>query len=485
MKKTNKLPMESLLVIKGDQAVVSGLFATATTALNLASGQLGVLSMDPNSTVRVPGEYLRSGDDSTEVQAIKLVQGTPVSGATQLADIWEVGDKSHVESATIRKGRIRSVYVKKAKFATYGAQVITGFPTPTNTGSYNAFLKLNSVRYRKEYGITNDNSLYAAVPVTDFTTAGITQPKDFVLQHLAVDFNSQSKLVTTNTRKGNKNFVVLGVKVAGGSGQALGTITPTTTFNFQVVNGVNQAMTSSVELCQTLAQLVVDSTLTTSSTIEVLNASASGAAATVDALIVIGLPHKLAAYYDGMKEDMVTPTMNLGGDFISTSTDPTVVTCYASEGTGHSRKWDLQNRWRNQLNVHTKQVQPQDDWFSEGISYIDLSKQFYTSYIIEHYDIESTLTNEIQDPLRTTLLFRCEPDSSFTVNVSNIATRVAASSTPIPFFTSNDAGTGTVSSVTVAGVEAVLSAWLEHARTTSQISFAVGGDATPAGTYLS
>lgn len=485
MKKTNKLPMESILVIKGDQVVVSGLFATATTALNLKSGQLGVLSMDPNSTVRVPGEYLRSGDDSTEVQAIKLVQGTPVSGATQLADIWEVGDKSHVESAVIRKGRVRSVYVKKAKFATYGAQAITGLPTPTNTGSYNAFLTLNSLRYRKEYGITNDNSLYASVPVTDFTTLGIAQPKDFVLQRLAVDFNSQSKLVTTNTRKGNKNFVVLGVKVAGGSGQALGTITPTTTFNFQVVNGVNQSMTSSVELCQTLAQLVVDSTLTTSSTIEVLNAATAGSAATVDALIVVGLPHTLAAYYDGMKEDMVTPAMNLGGDFLSTATDPTVVVCNASEGTGHSRKWDLQNRWRNQLNVHTKQVQPQDDWFAEGISYIDLSKQFYTSYIIEHYDVEGTLTGEIQDPLRTTLLFRCEPDSSFTVNVANIATRIGASSTPVPFFTSDDAGTGTVSAVTVAGVEAVLSAWLEHARTTSQISFPVGGDATPAGTYLS
>lgn len=484
MKKTNKLPMEAILVVKGDQVIPSGNFATATTALNLASGQLGALSMDPNSAVRTYGEYLRSGDDSTEVQAIKLVQGTPASSATQNADIWEAGDKGYVESGIIRKGNIRSVMVKKARFATLGAQAITTFPTPANDGEYNAFLKLNSVRYRKEYGITNDNSLYASVPAVNFTTASIAQPLDYVLQHLAVTFNSQSKMVTTGTRKGNKNFVVLGLKVGGGSGQALGTITPTTNISFQTLNGVTQVLPSSVELCQALASLVQDSTLTNTSTIEILNSSTSGAAATVDALIVVGLPHTLAAYYDNVEQDMVTPSLSLGGDFISTASDPVVTVCPASEGTGHSRKWDNYNRWRNQLNVHTKQIQPQDDWFSEGKSYIDLAKAFYTSYIVEYFDTESTLTLTINDPKKVTLLFRCEPDSSFTVNVANIVTRIGAGSTPVPFFTSNDAGTGTVSAVTVAGVEAVISAWLEHARTTGT-NFKVGGDAVAAGTYLS
>lgn len=485
LKKTNKLPMEAILVVKGDQVIPTGSWTTANTALNIQNGQLGILSMDPNSAVRTYGEYLRTGDDSTEVQAIKLVQGTPLSQSTQLVNPWEVDDKGFVESGIIRRRSIRSVMVKKARFATLGAQAVTGFPTPANNGEYNAFLKLNSVRYRKEYGITNDNSLYASVPVVaDFTAAGITQPLDYVLQRLAADFNSQSKLVSSNTRKGNKNFVVLGVKVAGGSGQALGTITPTTNISFQTVNSVNQILPGSVELCQALAQLVQDSALTNASTIEVMNALTAGAAATVDALIVIGLPHTLAAYYDNVEQDMVTPSINLGGGFISGVTDPTVVICPAQEGTGHTRKWDMKNRWRNQLNVHTKQVQPQDDWFSEGKSYIDLSKAFYTSYIIEYFDTESTLTLDIGSPKRATLLFRCEPLSSFTVNVANIVTRLGSSLTPVPFSTSDDAGTGTASAVTVAGVEATLSAWLEHARTTGT-DFKVGGDAVAAGTYLS
>jgi len=482
MKKTNKLPMESILVITGDQVIPSGSFTTATTALNLQNGQLGILSMDPNSAVRTYGEYLRTGDDSTEVQAITLVQGTAASQATQNADIWEVGDPAYVDSGIIRRGNIRSVMVKQGRFASLGAQAVTTFPTPADDANYNAFLTLDSVRYEKEYGITNSNSLYASAPVVaDFTS--ITAPLDYVLQYLIAGFNSQSKLVTTNTRQGNKNFVVLGVKVGGGSGQALGTITPTTSFTFQTVESQAQNMTSSVEFVQAIARLVQDSTLTNSSTIENVDISTAGAAAKVDALIVVGLPHTLAAYYDNVEQVMVTPQINLGGGFISTATDPVVTTAYAQEGTGHSTKWDDYNRWRAQLNVHTKQNQPVNDWFSEGKSYIDLAKSFYTSYIIEYYDTENTLTHQIQSPKKTILLFRSEPDSSFTVNVANVVTRIAANSTPIPFFTSNDAGTGTVSAVTVAQVEAKLTAWLEHARTTGT-NFKVGGDAVAAGTYL-
>jgi len=233
MRKTNKLPMITILVPTGDQVVVTGDFTTSGTNLNLADGQLGVLSWDINSTVRPLGEYLEAGDDVLDVGAIKIVQGTPASANTQLADPWGVGDPSHVESDIILKNRIRSVYVKTAKFATLGAQAVTTFPTPVNNGVYNSYLTLESVRMEKEYGITNSNSLYSSVPlVADFT--GITSPLDYVLTYLMTNFNSQSKAVQSNTRRGNQPFVVFGVKVAGGSGQALGTITPTTNITFQV-----------------------------------------------------------------------------------------------------------------------------------------------------------------------------------------------------------------------------------------------------------
>lgn len=484
-RKTNKLPMEVVLVSKGDQALPTGSFTTTGTNLNLQDGQIGALSWDINSSVRAAGNYIVTGDDSNEVRAIKLVQGTPVSQNTQLADPFEVGDKSHVETGVIKKDAIRSVAVKKAAFATLGAQAMTNFPTIVNNGQYFTYLTLKSTKYYKEYGVNNPNSLYAAAPVTDYTAAGVVNSLDHVLQYIAHSLNMNSKAVSTNTRKGNKSFVVLGLKAGGGTGQALGTITPTTNITFATINGVNQVLKSSVELCQTLARLVQDNAaLTNTSTIEVLDITNAGAAAKIDALIVVGLPHSLAAYYDNVEQQMVTPIFNPGGAFIS-GVDPVITVCNAQEGTGHSRKWSYYLRNRAQLNVHTKQNTPVNDWFSEGVSYVDLAKQFYTSYTIEYFDIESTLTLERVSPKRAIMLFRCEPLSTFVVNVANIVTRIAANNTPVPFVTSNDAGTGTASANVVAGVEAVITAWLEHARTTADEGFSVHGDAIAGGVYLS
>jgi len=482
MRKTNKLPMISVLVPTGDQVLASGDFTTAGTNLNLLNGQLGVLSFDLNSTVKPTGKYLAAGDDAAEVAAIKVVQGTPASANTQLADIWGVGDPSHVESNVILRNAVRSVYVKKAKFATLGAQAVTTFPTIVNNGVYNSYLTLESVRMEKEYGITNSNSLYGSSPiVADY--AGITNPLDYVLTNIMTDFNSQSKAVASNTRKGTQPFVVFGVKIAGGAGQALGTITPTTNITFQVTNGVNQVLSSSVELVQALARLVQDSTLTNTSTIEAVDITTAGAAAKIDALIVVGLPHTLAAYYDNVEQKMVFPRISLGGNFISGTSDPVVTTCYPEEGTGHTSKWKLWSNSRNQLNIHTMQNAPHGDWFSEGKSYIDLSKAFYTSYIIEHYAVESTLTFDIQSPKKTVLLFRCEPDAAFVVNVANVVTRIAAGSTPIPMLNSNDAGAGIISANTITGVEAILSAWLKSTKTLGYSDLTVGADATDA-TYI-
>lgn len=481
--KTNKLPMIQLLVATGDQRLPSGTtFASSSTALNLSDGQIGVLAWDPNAPVRTMGTYLTPGDDPTDTQAIKIVQGTANSSNVQLANPWQVGEPTHVESAVIKHNQIDSVYVKKAAYATYGAQACTSFPTPVDNGVYNAFLTLDSVRDEKTYGVTNDNSIYSDVPlVADFTT--ITSPLDYVLTHLMCNFNSQSRAVRSNTRQGNQPFVIFGVKVGGGSGQALGTITASTSLTFQTVDGVDQKLTSSPELCQALAQLVQDSALTNSSTIEDVDITTAGAAAKIDALVVIGLPHNLAAYYDNVPQTMVFPKINFGASFLL-GTDPTVVTCNPKEGHGHTRRWKIWNDNRQQLNIHTKQNTPFMDWFSEGYTYIDPAKDFYTSYIIEHNHEERVLTGTINSPMKTVLLFRCEPQSSFTLNVANIVTRIAAGSTPVPFVTSDDAGTGTASTLVVAGIEASLTAWLEASRVAGK-GFAVGADAAAAGTYLS
>lgn len=230
-KKSNKLGVEQIFVVKGDLAAKTGAFVNATTALNIADGQLGVLSWDHESTTRSLGNFLVAGDNSAQVQQIKLVNGTPASADTTQADVWEVNDKAYLESGIINKQRINYVSTKRAAYARYGAQALTNFGTPVNNQEYKAYLRLTSVRKDKFYGDSNE-VIHAIVPAVNFTNLGITNTKDYVLQKLGTTFNGYSRAVAGGT-KGQKNFVVLGVKAAGlanpGTGIAFGTVTLTST----------------------------------------------------------------------------------------------------------------------------------------------------------------------------------------------------------------------------------------------------------------
>ena len=488
IKRSNKTQANTghlILVSEGDQALPTGALATATTALNLANRQLGVLSYDANSSVRPLGQFLVSGDDSAEVQAIRVVMGTPKSAATQTVSLWEDGDLAYQQSDTIKRGQILSVSVKKPTYGKLGGQVLSSVPVPANDLLYGLYLTLSSTRTDKAYGINNDVT-YASAPIKNFTTASIAQPKDYVLQYLANQLNSESKVVLRNgfNGKGAKDFVVFGVKIAGGSGQALGTITPTTSITFDVRNGVNQVMQLGNAGVVALADLVnADANLTATSTIEVLNVLTAGTAATIDALIILGLEHDLASAYDDQAQRMVSPSINLTDNWRAGATQPVVTTANAEESVNTGRLWF--NEWRNRpgLMVHTRQIQPMGDWFNEGKSYINEAK-LYTSYIVDYWDNEQTLTHNQVGQKRLVLLFPAEKLAAFTTNVSNVVTRIAAGNSPITIVTSNDAGTGTASANVVAGVEAVLSAWLEHSRTTAG-SFTVTGDAVAGGVYLS
>jgi hypothetical protein len=223
-KRTNKLSLPVIEVAKGDQALATGTLTSATSALNIASGQLGVLSWDFNGTKPL-GTFIASTDDATEVQAIKILVGTPASAATQNADLWEVGDKAYVESGVIRNNKIRSVSVEKALYPKWGGFAATSFPTPVDDTEYKAYVRLLSVRHDRDYG-NNDDVMPISVPATDFTTLGTTSPKDFVLKTIVDKINRYSRIVNQNGNqaKGNKDVVAFAVRSTGftaGAGTAV------------------------------------------------------------------------------------------------------------------------------------------------------------------------------------------------------------------------------------------------------------------------
>lgn len=551
-RKTNKLPVEDILVVRGDIAFPTGNFITSTSALNLTNGGLGIVCWDFSSSTRSLGQFITSTDDSNEVSAIKVVNGTPASSNVTTADIWEAGDKAYLESGIIYKDAIRSVGSKVARFAQNGVTTAELFGTPLNDVEYKAYIRLLSVRNDRYYG-DNDNVIHAIAPVKNFTTASITNAKDYVLEHLATQFNAQSKLV-----KGNKNLVVLGIRntapttavatavrtsttvtsvtvgtagagyssaptvtftggggtgatavatinaagavtavtvtnvgsgytsdptvvFSGGNGTVIGTLTVGATIPFQTYNGTTYSLTADVALLQGLAQAVQDSpTVTGTSTIQVINTATAGNFAKVDALMAVGLLHTVKPAYDDIEQVVVTPEFNFGPNF--TSIAPTVYQSKGLEGTGQGRKWLINWRNRAALAVHTRQIQPHGDYFLEGKSYISEDKM-YTSFQIEYLDREDTLTIAIQTPKKLTILYPAEVDSTFTINVNNIVTRLAAGSTPIPIVISNDAGTGTASSNSRQNTNTILAAWLEHARANGN-AFRLIGDSTTS-TYLS
>ncbi len=553
-KKTNQVPMEQILVVKGDVASPTGALVNTTTALNIGDGVVGTISWDFGGTKTI-GNFITSSDDSNEVQAIKVVQGTPNSANITAVSPWEVADPGFVESGIIRKDMIRSVASKKARFGKVGAQSFEGFGTFADNTEYKAYLRLLSVRKDRFFG-DNDEVISAIVPATNFTALGTANKTDYVLTNLAAKFNTSSKVLG-----GNRNFVVLLAKgtptaataptvptvvltggvvtsltggtggsgytsaptvvltggspttaavvtaqinaagaitgytivnggagygtvptasFTGGNGTVIGTLAPNASVPVMVYKNTTYNLTVTTPMLIALADLIVKSpALSGTSTIVPIDTSIEGGFAKGDVLIVLGLPHATATAFDDVEQVMVTPELNLGAGFISAGFTKQVAP--ADEGTGQGRKWQIQ--WRNRvgLNVHTPQVQPFGDYFSEGYNYINESKM-YTSLEIEYYDVENTLTGTPDYAKRLIVLLPAEVASSFTINVNNIVTRLLAGNSPINIINSNDAGTGTASSNSVSSLNAILVAWLEHARTTGN-PFQLLGDAV-AGTYV-
>lgn len=483
-KRSNKLAVPVILVEKGDKAYPTGNLVTSTTALNLTDGQIGLLSWDFDSATRSLGKWLQAGDTATAVKAVKVVAGTPVSAATQLTDPWEAGHKAYIDSGVIRPNAIRSVSVKKAAYAQLGAEVFTGFPTPADDTEYGAFVRLLSVRNDRTFS-DNDEIIQASVPATDFTTLGTVDPKDFVLQNLAKKLNAYSKLNTlTNSgiQKGNRNLVVLGVNTTGAAGTVIGNVTLGTVIPVQTDNGIVTNLVADYPLLQTLARLVQDSVLVNASTIELIDITTAGAAAKVDAIIVVGLQEKLSVNFDDIEQTTVIPELHLTDGFQTTASKPTRVKCAAKEGTGQGRKWKIESANRYLTTVHTMQTWPHGEPFATGNDYIDDTK-LYASYQIDFIDNETTLTTEEISPKTVTILFPSEKASAFTATVANIVTRIAAGNSPINIVPSTDAGTGTTSVNYLPNTEAILTAWLESARVL--FGYDVKGDAVAGGTYLS
>jgi hypothetical protein len=424
---------------KRQAPIVTHLVATAATsstgalvgtgsALNIANGEVALLSTDD---VADKGQLTATPDGNV----IKIVQGTPASSNINLHDPWGAGDPISVETNPIKKAYVKDVRTVNYTSGQYSASVYTTTTTFATNTDYGMIVELDGRRQERYFGENTDQ------PSASIETTGTlpTDAKDFVFQNLGLQLNSQSVLAG-----GSKNFVVLGMNVAGGAGTALSAlVNDNSQIDFMVQNGATLTLTSDTPLVRTLADLIANSALTAASTIEVLDSVTPGSAATIDALVVVGLDAKVAVAEDDMidvrTEVNINPSRGL-------ENEGTVVSVYGAEAEGAGRSISIANDLRAQLQIHTPQLTPYGEYFAQGYKYINKDVN-YGQYIIEYYDVEKTIDHTYEHPKTAVILWpQTEP---ITLSVDG----VAGGTTAIGVFTPTEAAPAVVTQfATWAGV---------------------------------
>lgn len=354
----------------------TGALVNNTSALQIKNGEVALLQADLDAANY---NHLLAAPTGKFVQ---IVQGTPKSNNINNVDVFQVGDPAIVKSDKIYPKSVRNMTTTNYTSGTLSTELYVTDTTFATNSDYGLFIQLDGRRQEREFG-QNTDTLSANVPTGNVLP---TNTKDFVFQTLAFKFNQQSQLVG-----GSKRMVVLGISLDGsGGGTALSTLTQGDAVNFMVQNGVTYTMQVTNPLIRSLAKQISASDLLATSTIVVVDPTTAGATAKVDALLVVGIDANLGAYEDDVMQVRTEVTLNPKDDFES---EGTVTTVYPAEAVNSGRMVANYNRHRAQLNIHTKQLTPYGEYFSEGYSYIDPSLN-YGSFIVEFYDTESTIDAE-------------------------------------------------------------------------------------------
>jgi hypothetical protein len=472
MKKGNKKEVCTILVESGNLALASGSLNTTGTAFNIASGQLGVLSEDSNGSVGL-GDFIPAATTSTQVNAIRVVQGTPASNNLYNADLFEVGNKALVSSDIIKKDSIysfTSLKLRAPRYSAFSPAGLTPAIVKSNT-TYKAYVTIDSVRNDRDW---SDNQ--EVVPVTwttgDVSTITLANRLDYLVQRFAAKANAFSRVNRTvmgNSTASNRPMLTFAVSTAGATGLAIGTITCGTVITFQkdrnknTTSTVDSTFVANVPLVKALAELVAKSpTLTPASTIELIDLSTAGTTPDCDTFITVGLEHTQGVYFDDIEQVMTRIDVTLGDTFGATVDTK----LRQDEGSGQGRKWAIDDNNRARLMTHTMQNHPFMEYFSEGITYVDPTKD-YNSYILEYFDTENPLAITVTHPKKLVILV---PATNTCVTVAAGETNFNASNPTIPVVVTDSA--------TITSLNLILGAWLESARPYS--NHIVGGNATPA-----
>lgn len=434
-KRNNKVQafVEDILVGTGNQALTVGdgsrFLAGTSNALNIASGQLGVLSADPTGA-ETTGKFITAGRTALQVKAVKVLQGTPKSANIKTVSAFGDGDPAFLETDAIEADKVISVSTTLYNPGTRQMQYLTGFATPDVSTTYKAGVTIQSAKNDIEYSLHKRNTVTA-----NYTTpASATNLLDDYLQNIAMIVNKESVMV-----KGVKSFIVFGVNTTGATGATdIGAYVAGNTVNFMTQGGVTYGYTLTTADINSLNAVIAAQPSLATAEFRTLGSVTPGSAATVDALLVLSLDDPFAVAFDDSPS--VRTRVQFYGD-LARATD-TLVSKPLDE-VNEGRGWKIRYDKRAALQRMNLQYKDLGSFHVKPASYVSES-QPYTATLIEYYGTNQTLHGEDRIIKQAVILLPCA--------ISNPNATAATGYT-----------IATTATTTVTQLNASLGAWLSSA----------------------
>lgn len=286
MKRTNQPHTEVFLVAKGNQALAkTGNISAAGNSVNILDGQLGVIAatsaqahLDSNDFLNATNNPAGSAaNTAANVPAIRIVQGTPSSADTSQLYGWHYEHPAFVKSGIIRTNTVQSFTAQVAAVPTLSAKVFTGLVDANvrNSSEYTAYLEFRSRRNDRDFG-ANVEMLPIVVETPDFTVVTVDSKLDWLITQTVATINKNSKLYNNPLERGNRDVVAFAINTAGGDGTVIGTLEVGDAVPYFKVGTQTYTVTLTKAMLETLHNLITNSAVTATSTIEVVDLTTSG-----------------------------------------------------------------------------------------------------------------------------------------------------------------------------------------------------------------
>ena len=447
--RTNKPFQEHWFVPSGAMKRTGDLAATGNS-VNLNDAELAVMSADPWSATRSAGNFLVGGETATQVNRVQLVQGTSKSADTS----YHLGFDGLVEgpfliSPEIKRGEITSVYCELEPVGSYSCELFSSLPAPVIASTYRILPVLKSVRNDRDF--THNEDILGPIEVVTDATAIPGDDTDWVILSLLDKFNLYSKHVVNPVPtkvSGNKPMMGFALDISGGAGTALGTLAVGDTIDFVTYNSVTTSWTVDADFLATVNNLITNTAVTASTTVEVIDVTAAGSSA-ADAFVLFGTDDAMGIAHDDIYGTKVTMNAELEGAFLDTNNVPLYTKTAgsgASEDQASARILQIRFDNNGRLQVNNS-IAGHTDTLIQAPSYIDASKS-YNAQIIDLYNVDAISNTGIHHQTRIWILTE-RADNSAAVQAKGWVRITDNSNIGLDTFTIN--GTALVEATDFAG----------------------------------